>query len=724
MPQDYSGQNLRGRSFKGQNLEGANFSYADIRSADFCGANLRRANFSHAQAGLESCWLIGLAISLFLLSVLSGLLISFTSLIIASLLSTNGTAVYIGTTTLGVLAIFFMIINRKGFGIALETGALTTSIIVVLAIGGTYTWSVVHISDAALILAGSVALAGSGTGTLILTLILTLIFIVYDYKLLILVLAGLVITTKVGFWAGAGAAGWAGASAGVEGEAWVSAYAVVIFIAVLTLSVYITWRVVTRDEKQKLIRDIAISITAIGGTSFCNADLTDVNFTQAILKTTNFRKAILTRTRFYQAKMLDFVNPGKTYLQYAQLQQLLVTGQGQDKNFDRQDLRGTNLQGANLVDASFIGADLSQANLQDADLSRAKLVQTQLNGTDLTGSNLTGAYIQDWGITTDTKFDGVRCEYVYMRLPTKENPDPLRKPDNHKEVFADGEFGDFIQPIFDTLDLYHNQGVDPRAIAISFKQLAENHPEADLRIVGMEVRGEDKFLLRAKSAAAADKSELSAEYFATYATYNEIRGLPEREIKLLLEEKDSRIRSLEIFVTQALQRPNFYSNTQIQEVGTMTNNPGGFSVDSSVRGDVNNVQGDNNKVVQGDGNMTGERNINTGGGNYNERIHGDYVQGNYYAAGQPQSLVEAAAEIQQLLEQLDKSYPSNTTTDKMTVAVETIKQIDANPDFAARILSALKAGGVSAFEQFLNHPAASFVIGALEDWQKSKGTQV
>ncbi|MHC5721254.1 MAG: pentapeptide repeat-containing protein, partial [Nostoc sp.] len=107
----------------------------------------------------------------------------------------------------------------------------------------------------------------------------------------------------------------------------------------------------------------------------------------------------------------------------------------------------------------FISADLSQANLQDADLSRVKLFQAQLNGTNLTGATLTGAYIQDWGITTDTKFDGVRCEYVYMRLPTKENPDPLRKPDNNKEVFADGEFGDFIKPIFDTLDLYHNQNV-------------------------------------------------------------------------------------------------------------------------------------------------------------------------------------------------------------------------------------------------------------------------
>ncbi len=56
MPQDFSRQNLRGRSFKGKNLEGANFSYADIRSADFTGANLKGANFSHAQAGLQKRW--------------------------------------------------------------------------------------------------------------------------------------------------------------------------------------------------------------------------------------------------------------------------------------------------------------------------------------------------------------------------------------------------------------------------------------------------------------------------------------------------------------------------------------------------------------------------------------------------------------------------------------------------------------------------------------------
>ncbi|MGB3649670.1 MAG: hypothetical protein WBA41_00365 [Rivularia sp. (in: cyanobacteria)] len=84
------------------------------------------------------------------------------------------------------------------------------------------------------------------------------------------------------------------------------------------------------------------------------------------------------------------------------------------------------------------------------------------------------------------------------------------------------------------------------------------------------------------------------------------------------------------------------------------------------------------------------------------------------------NIAEVAAEIQQLLEQLDKSYPTNNTAGKMTIATEVIKHIDNNPTLAARIISALKVGSVKAFEQLLSHPAASFVIGALEDWQKTK----
>ena len=58
--------------------------------------------------------------------------------------------------------------------------------------------------------------------------------------------------------------------------------------------------------------------------------------------------------------------------------------------------------------------------------------------------------------------------------------------------------------------------------------------------------------------------------------------------------------------------------------------------------------------------------------------------------------------------------------DRMKIATEVITQINNNSTKKERIFAAIKAGGIAAFEQLLNHPASSFVIGALEDWQKSK----
>ncbi|MBV8885267.1 MAG: pentapeptide repeat-containing protein, partial [Chroococcidiopsidaceae cyanobacterium CP_BM_RX_35] len=72
MSQDFSAQDLQGRSFAGLDLSGANFSSADIRGADFSHAILRGANFSQVKAGLPSHWSIGLVLSSWLLSGFSG----------------------------------------------------------------------------------------------------------------------------------------------------------------------------------------------------------------------------------------------------------------------------------------------------------------------------------------------------------------------------------------------------------------------------------------------------------------------------------------------------------------------------------------------------------------------------------------------------------------------------------------------------------------------------
>jgi hypothetical protein len=177
-----------------------------------------------------------------------------------------------------------------------------------------------------------------------------------------------------------------------------------------------------------------------------------------------------------------------------------------------------------------------------------------------------------------------------MRLPTKEDPDPWRKPDNRQETFREGDFSDFIAPIiktldlyrqqnidprkmastFKTLDLYHYEGIDPSAAAIALKQLAEQYPDAGLELVSLEGRGDEKVKLQAVVSDAVNQSQLSVEYFQRY---REISALPYKDIQALLAgiaEKDDRIRSLEQMVNSAIQSNKFYVETYYQMGDTVS----------------------------------------------------------------------------------------------------------------------------------------------------------
>jgi hypothetical protein len=141
--------------------------------------------------------------------------------------------------------------------------------------------------------------------------------------------------------------------------------------------------------------------------------------------------------------------------------------------------------------------------------------------------------------------------------------------------------------------------------------------------------------------------------------------------------------------------------------------------------------------------MTETRNINTGGGQYVERVEGNYIQGNVITNNLPgatvgnlanqlqdnasqtqqteqhQSLAEAAQEIQALLDQLSQTYPTATPEQ---LAQSALTQIHSNSTLTQRILEALEAGTLAAISQFLNHPAAAFVIEATQTWNDSKVT--
>ena len=88
------------------------------------------------------------------------------------------------------------------------------------------------------------------------------------------------------------------------------------------------------------------------------------------------------------------------------------------------------------------------------------------------------------------------------------------------------------------------------------------------------------------------------------------------------------------------------------------------------------------------------------------------IQSNTY---QERDLVEAAQEIQALLQQLEGSHPVSTTVEQMTVATEAIKTIEGNRDLKQRVINAAKGGLIEGLKQT---PVGAIVAGIIEGWMK------
>lgn len=295
--------------------------------------------------------------------------------------------------------------------------------------------------------------------------------------------------------------------------------------------------------------------------------------------------------------------------------------------------------------------------------------------------------------------------YFYTRAKKSKLVSPISSPIN----------------IGDTLDLYHNRDVDPRAMASAYKQLAANNPEAQLEIVAMEKLDSDKFLLRAKTTPDADKSKLNQEYFDSYNhNYDHIKGLPEKAFFALLIEKDRVIFRLENIVEKATLLPT----TDIKKVDNINQTQGGISQIVSggqMDGGIQAVQGNQNQ--QNMKNKTSNfdlQNAQFAGGLVDaETVTANQIGGNItnYTPQPRQTLAEAAAEIQQLLKQLEETNPTETET---VIAAKAADEIKNNPTLKTRVLGALKSGGKEAFKEAVDNPLVNILIAIIEGWQEAQ----
>lgn len=105
---------------------------------------------------------------------------------------------------------------------------------------------------------------------------------------------------------------------------------------------------------------------------------------------------------------------------------------------------------------------------------------------------------------------------------------------------------------------------------------------------------------------------------------------------------------------------------------------------------------------------------------YSETIQTEQIAGAIHNYAQQQDLAQAAADIQQLLKQLEETNPTTTETDKIIVAGKAADAIKSNQTLKARVIGALKSGSKEAFKEAVDNPIVNVLVAIIEGWQEAQ----
>lgn len=301
-----------------------------------------------------------------------------------------------------------------------------------------------------------------------------------------------------------------------------------------------------------LLRDWALAIGSFGGPSFRKSDLSGMDFRGVNLANTDLRATTLHRTCFQGSRGLERARVNSEYLdlERPQVQKLLTQGRSDNPNFrglnlqgaylQNADMRGFDLTGTNLTGADLQGADLresclartqlaganlqgvdlrknvftdanlTEAHLQKADLRDSLLIRAQIARADFTNADLTGACIEDWSVSSQTRFTQVRCDYIYLHYRDQQPCD--RYPVDRD--FEAGEFASLYQRTEDVVELIFKGDFNFGALSLAFYKLQTEVPELELELKGIEQR-ENLWVVRVKSSSASEVERIIQARFSS-----------------------------------------------------------------------------------------------------------------------------------------------------------------------------------------------------------------
>lgn len=392
------------------------------------------------------------------------------------------------------------------------------------------------------------------------------------------------------------------------------------------------------------VRDWALAWGAVGGTSFHDLDLNQMNFAGATLANTDLRGRSLYRTCFRQAQRLERARTDNRYLDLdnPKVQALLIHGTSSDKDFRGLNLQGINLRHtadcppADLQEMDFTGANLMGADLRGADLTGSSLAHANLGNADLSGATLTDVCIEDWHINPSTRFQGVICQRVYLRRSPKGH---FLDPQPERGEFQPGEFEAWIATVQRSVSLSFQEAVNPQALAFALTQTAVNYHAPDLfSVQKIEHQGQGataQIDIASENLLQIDKAEVHQELAAQYRTATQRL---EAGYELTLQAKDSEIQHVrQLFATQQQmierlsgQLAERSSPVMIQGEGNqiyMIQNAGGMTVTNSetnIHAEGNVDMSSGTRISVG-GDLSGSVDMSSGG---KVNIGGDVVGSN------------------------------------------------------------------------------------------------
>ena len=541
-------RNFCGRSFKNQDLTNQDFSFADIRGADFTGANLTGAKFNYALAGLTKSQVIRIFILVVILFIVATMAVYVAGYIPIKFIlnqTNESVPIYISAVILivqelgsiGLLVVTILQGIQEAIKYLFYVISLMIITISILAVFGVHEYRVI---EWFIYWGGGLSFLGIFVLIFSLSLAVALAEIISGKWLANRVVIGTATLTLVGIMTktlqdydqGNMTLWWI-----------VIILAIAISLTLILITQYLAKKILAEDENNLFILRLGVTIGTIGGTSFCNANLTDADFSHAILKSTNFRFANTTRTFWRQAKYLKFAIVEETILIEKKVRDLLITGDGKHKQYIGANLRGANLISADLSNANLKLADLGEATLQAACLNNVNLREALAIGTNFTTAQMSGTCLEGWNIDHTTILDNVESKYIYLLEEAKpETDDKERRPSSG--YFQPGDFTKLFQEVLDTVDLIFRNGVDAKAFMSSFQQVQVENEGIPMKIQGMENKGDGVVVIKIDVPPETEKEKIHREFMQFY----------DKNVKVLEEKYQKELAETEKQITLYRQR--------------------------------------------------------------------------------------------------------------------------------------------------------------------------